>query len=288
MLADLPPSSSVTRLRLPAAPRRICRPTAGEPVKVILSTSGMFDQRRTRGGAVAGDDVEHAGRNAGLQCQFADAQRGERGELGGLEHHGAAAGQCRRDFPHADHERKIPGHDGAHHADRLAHRVGQRVGARRNHLAVDLVGPAGVVGRGCRAPPAGPGAGWPIPACPSRGSPAPSARSACWRMQLSEGAAAAARGRPARMWPHGPSNAARAERTAASMSAASPAATRAIGLLGGGIQRVEVAAGLRPAASRQSAVRASVSARPAWTSRHWRPQICQSDVSYDDVPPELG
>ena len=40
MLADLPPSSRVTRLRLPAAPRRICRPTAGEPVKVTLSTSG--------------------------------------------------------------------------------------------------------------------------------------------------------------------------------------------------------------------------------------------------------
>jgi hypothetical protein len=40
MLADLPPSSRVTRLRLPAAPRRIWRPTAGEPVKVTLSTSG--------------------------------------------------------------------------------------------------------------------------------------------------------------------------------------------------------------------------------------------------------
>jgi len=40
MLADLPPSSSVTRFRLSAAPRMICRPTAGEPVNVTLSTSG--------------------------------------------------------------------------------------------------------------------------------------------------------------------------------------------------------------------------------------------------------
>ena len=37
---DLPPSSSITRLRLPAAPWTIFLPTSVEPVKAILSTPG--------------------------------------------------------------------------------------------------------------------------------------------------------------------------------------------------------------------------------------------------------
>ncbi|MNS68839.1 hypothetical protein D3C72_1021310 [compost metagenome] len=39
-LGDLPPSSSVTRLKLAAAPCMMPRPTPGEPVKVTLSTPG--------------------------------------------------------------------------------------------------------------------------------------------------------------------------------------------------------------------------------------------------------
>lgn len=37
---DLPPSSSVSRLRLPAAALTISRPTSVDPVNEILSTSG--------------------------------------------------------------------------------------------------------------------------------------------------------------------------------------------------------------------------------------------------------
>ncbi len=37
---DLPPSSSVRRLRLPAAALTISRPTSVDPVNEILSTSG--------------------------------------------------------------------------------------------------------------------------------------------------------------------------------------------------------------------------------------------------------
>ena len=40
MTGDLPPSSSDTRFRLPAAPAMIDLPTAVEPVNEILSTSG--------------------------------------------------------------------------------------------------------------------------------------------------------------------------------------------------------------------------------------------------------
>jgi hypothetical protein len=44
-LADLPPSSSVTRLIVPAADSAIRRPTSVEPVKAILATSGCSTSR---------------------------------------------------------------------------------------------------------------------------------------------------------------------------------------------------------------------------------------------------
>ena len=43
--ADLPPSSSVTRLIVPAAPRITCWPTSVEPVKPIFATSGCSISR---------------------------------------------------------------------------------------------------------------------------------------------------------------------------------------------------------------------------------------------------
>ncbi len=147
MFADLPPSSSVTRFRLPAAPRRISRPTPGEPGKGDLVHVGMIDQRRAGRLAEARHDVEHAGRNAGLECEFAQPQCRQRGQLGGLQHDGAAAGERRRNLPHADHQREIPRHDSADDAHRFTHGVGQRIGTRGDHLSVDLVGPARVVGQ---------------------------------------------------------------------------------------------------------------------------------------------
>jgi hypothetical protein len=45
MLADLPPSSSVTRLIDSAAPRAIVRPTSVDPVKAIFATSGCSTRR---------------------------------------------------------------------------------------------------------------------------------------------------------------------------------------------------------------------------------------------------
>ncbi len=107
----------------------------------------MIDQRRAGRRAEAGDDIEHARRKACGQRELAEPQRGQWRDLGGLEHHGAAAGQRRGDLPHGDHERKIPRHDHADHAEWLTHGVGQRVEPRRNDLAVDFVGPTGVVGQ---------------------------------------------------------------------------------------------------------------------------------------------
>ena len=95
------------------------------------------------------DVGKHGGADeiAAVADALADAQCGKRCQLGGLHHDGAAAGQRRRQFPHPDHQREIPGHDGGNHANRLPHGVGEGFFPRRDHLAADLVGPAGIVGQ---------------------------------------------------------------------------------------------------------------------------------------------
>ena len=50
MNGDLPPSSSESFLPLPAVALRMMRPTSVEPVKAILSTSGVVDERLARCG----------------------------------------------------------------------------------------------------------------------------------------------------------------------------------------------------------------------------------------------
>ena len=81
---------------------------------------GMADQPVAGGLAKAGDDVEHAGREAGLGDQVGEAQRGQRGLLGGLQDDRAAGGERRRDLLHRHHQREVPRHDLGGDADRLA------------------------------------------------------------------------------------------------------------------------------------------------------------------------
>ena len=76
MNGDLPPSSSESFLPEPAVALRIARPTSVEPVKAILSTPVMRDQRRA-GRAVAGDDVDDARRQPGLDADLGEGERGQ-------------------------------------------------------------------------------------------------------------------------------------------------------------------------------------------------------------------
>ena len=72
MFADLPPSSSVTRLIVPAAAaRRSTRPTSVEPVKAILPTSGCSTSRCPQVRPGPGDDVHDALGHAGLERELA-------------------------------------------------------------------------------------------------------------------------------------------------------------------------------------------------------------------------
>ena len=130
MFGDLPPSSSVTflRLLLPAA-CTISRPTSVEPVKATLSTSGWAASAAPAVSPKPGDDIHHALREARLLNQLAQPQGAERRLLGRLEHDRAARRQGRAEFPGGHQQRKVPGNDLPHHADRLAERVAEELAA---------------------------------------------------------------------------------------------------------------------------------------------------------------
>jgi hypothetical protein len=85
MFGLLPPSSSVSFFRFPAAAWTISLPTSVEPVKATLSTSVVGGEGGTGGLAEARDDVDHAVRDARLGDQLGQSQRGERRLLGRLE-----------------------------------------------------------------------------------------------------------------------------------------------------------------------------------------------------------
>ena len=136
MLAPLPPSSRVTFLSVPAIWRAIALPTAVEPVKATLLTSGCATSAAPVV-AVPGKDVDDALGQARLAADVREEQRGQRGRLGGLQDHRVAGGERRGDLPREHQQREVPGDDLAGHAERARVRAVARV--------VELVGPARVV-----------------------------------------------------------------------------------------------------------------------------------------------
>ena len=136
--ADLPPSSSVTRLIVSAAPCITCRPTSVDPVKPIFATSGMLDKPRAHDRALADEHVHNPLGDAGLEHELRQANRRERRQLGGLEHDRVATGERRPELPGGDVEREVPGDDQPDDAERFPER---HVDAARDRdrLAVVLV-----------------------------------------------------------------------------------------------------------------------------------------------------
>ncbi len=105
----------------------------------------MLAQHLADGSGLTGQHVEHTLREAGLLGQRSQRQRGQRGFGGGLEHHGAARGQRRRNLAGDHGAGEIPGRDGAGHPDRLADCQQTRIAARRgNGLAIDALGFLGI------------------------------------------------------------------------------------------------------------------------------------------------
>ena len=119
-LADLPPSSSVTRLIVAAAPSAIPRPTSVDPVKAILATSGCSTSRFPTTRARSGDDIQDAFGNPGLDCDLLELDCGERGQARRLQHDGVPGGERRGDLPGGDRQREVPRDDQADDPERLA------------------------------------------------------------------------------------------------------------------------------------------------------------------------
>ena len=119
MLALLPPSSRVTRFTCSAQPAMIDLPTSVEPVKQTLRTAGWVTNRCPTTRPLPGSTVNTSSRQPGLQGQLAQPDRGQRGQLGRLEHHRVAGRQRRGEPPAGDRHREVPRHDDADHAERL-------------------------------------------------------------------------------------------------------------------------------------------------------------------------
>ncbi len=95
MLALLPPSSSVTRFTWAAQPAMMPPADLGRAGEHDLAHVGVVDEALADDRALARQDLEHVGRDPGVERQLGQAQCGQRRQLGRLEHHAC----CRRPAP---------------------------------------------------------------------------------------------------------------------------------------------------------------------------------------------
>ncbi len=136
---DLPPSSSVTGVRLlgrgdhHGAARRL---GAGEGDAVDAL---VLDEPRAGLCAEAGDDVHDARRQARTRERLGQQQRAERRLLGRLGDDGVAGGERRREAAGEDLERRVERQDDRADAPRLALGVVEEPLPERDHVAADLV-----------------------------------------------------------------------------------------------------------------------------------------------------
>ena len=142
--ADLPPSSSVTRLIVSAAAAAMPRPTSVEPVKAIFATSGCSTSRLPHTLPGPATTLTTPSGIPASSAIFSNSSARQRRELGRLEHDRVPGRQRRSQLPAGDHEREVPRDDQPHDAERLAE--GQRLSAgHRDGVAQQPLGAAGVV-----------------------------------------------------------------------------------------------------------------------------------------------
>lgn len=91
------------------------------------------------------DDVDHTSREAGLLDELTHVQTGERGLLGSLHDNSVTGSHGGGNLPRPHEEREVPGDDLTADTNGLVACVGKGIGVGVNGLAVDLVGPSGVV-----------------------------------------------------------------------------------------------------------------------------------------------
>ena len=121
--------------------RRDRAPDLGRAGEGDLGHVGVVDEPLAALAARAGDDLDDALGQPGLERELGEAQRGQRRQLGRLEHHRVAGRQRRAHLPRGDRQREVPRHDQPDHAERLAH------GERRRRRPPGSCRPAGARAR---------------------------------------------------------------------------------------------------------------------------------------------
>jgi len=111
----------------------------------------MTDQRRAGIRAIARHDIEHPRRQPGFRRKPCGIQRGQRRDLGRLDHHRVAGCQRGADAPAQEHERKVPGKDKTTHAIGRAIRACLHVPERQWHAAGCLHGEVRIVAEALNA-----------------------------------------------------------------------------------------------------------------------------------------
>ena len=146
-LADLPPSSSVTRLIVLAAASAIPRPTSVEPVNATFATSGCSTSRcpQTRPGPATTFTTPSGSPASSAIFSSSSAVSGV--SSAGFSTMRVAGGQRRRHLPGGDRQREVPGHDQPDHAERLAEGHVHAAG-HRDRVAQQPLRRGGVVAEG--------------------------------------------------------------------------------------------------------------------------------------------
>ena len=114
-----------------------------------LAHAGMGAERGAAVLAVAGQDVEHRGRQM-LLADSGEHEHPERCVLRRLQHERVPGAQRRSDLERRQQHRRIPRDDRPHHADGLAPRIAQQVLAERQGLALELAREAAEVAEDVR------------------------------------------------------------------------------------------------------------------------------------------
>ena len=117
-------------------------PTAVDPVKAILRTSGCSTSRHPTSSPVPTTTFSTPCGQPGLECQLAQAHRRQRSDLGRLDDGRVAGGERRPDLPRGHHHREVPRRDQADDAERLVERHVDAAGDRdrRTRVLVDRPG----------------------------------------------------------------------------------------------------------------------------------------------------
>lgn len=105
-------------------------------------------ERWAGGSSEAVNDVDDTRREAGFLEEAGHIENAEGGLFGGFQDNGVSACEGRAQLPGGHGQREVPGDDLADNADGLTEGIGEFLVAGADGLAVDLVGPAGVVSEG--------------------------------------------------------------------------------------------------------------------------------------------